>query len=114
AAGLYRTVITTRNLTRILLVAILVVPLLWLWPRRGVTASFYTNPEWKNEPALVRVERQINLDFMNTDSRTLPQEQFSVEWTGWLRVDPAGQHPLPTRSNDGAPLEGDGHRVGRD
>jgi hypothetical protein len=57
-----------RRLTRILLVPIFLVPILWVWPQRGITAAFYTNTHWSNEPALVRVERQINLDFMTADS----------------------------------------------
>jgi hypothetical protein len=47
-------------MTRILLVPIFLVPLLWVWPQRGITVAFYTNSHWSNEPALVRVERQIN------------------------------------------------------
>jgi hypothetical protein len=59
-----------------------------MWPPRGTTASFYTNPHWSHEPALVRVERQINLDFVN--AVPLPQQEFSVEWSGWLRTDRDG------------------------
>src|SRR5438045_7589885 len=51
-----------RWMTRILLVPIFLLPILWVWPQRGTTAAFYTNPQWDNEPAIVRVERQLNLD----------------------------------------------------
>jgi len=61
-----------RWMTRILLVPIFLVPILWVWPQRGVTAAFYRNPHWQNEPAIVRVERQINLDFL-TANPSLPQ-----------------------------------------
>ena len=54
--------------TRILLVPIFLVPILWVWPQRGITAAFYANPQWRNAPALVRVEPQINLDFMDSAS----------------------------------------------
>src|SRR3989442_915376 len=40
-----------RCMTRILLVPIFLVPILWVWPQRGTTAAFYTNPQWSNEPA---------------------------------------------------------------
>src|SRR4030095_17156604 len=69
-----------RYVTRILLVSIFLVPLLWVWPQRGITVAFYTNPQWRNEPAIVRVEPQINLDFMTAASASLPQQEFSVEW----------------------------------
>src|SRR5712691_6724601 len=80
-----------RCMTRILLVPIFLVPILWVWPQRGTTAAFYTNPQWSNAPAIVRVERQINLDFVTADS-SLPQQDFSVEWSGWLRIDRDGQY----------------------
>src|SRR5919108_5826412 len=81
---------TMRCLTRVLLVLIFLLPILWVWPQRGITTAFYTNPYWRNEPAIVRVERQINLDFMTADSALLPQQEFSVEWSGWLRIDRGG------------------------
>src|SRR5438067_7732896 len=74
---------TMRRTTRILLALIFLVPILWVWPQRGISVAFYTNPHWSNGPALVRVERQINLDFMTADSVSLPQQEFSVEWNGW-------------------------------
>jgi len=98
-------------MTRIFLVPIFLVPILWVWPQRGITAAFYTNPHWSNQPALVRVERQINLDFMTADSASLPQQEFSVEWSGWLRTDRDGQYAFSTRTDDGSTIEIDGHVV---
>jgi PA14 domain/GDSL-like Lipase/Acylhydrolase family len=100
-----------RYVTRILLVSIFLVPLLWVWPQRGITVAFYTNPQWRNEPAIVRVEQQINLDFMTADSASLPQQEFSVEWSGWLRTDRDGQYTFSTRTDDGSTIEIDGHVV---
>jgi hypothetical protein len=98
-------------LTRILLVSIFVVPLLWVWPQRGITVSFYPNTHWSDPPALVRVERQINLDFMAADSASLPQQEFSVDWSGWLRTDRDGQYAFSTRTDDGSTIEIDGQVV---
>src|SRR5205814_7450247 len=61
-------------------------------------------------PAIVRVERQINLDFMTADS-SLPQQNFSVEWSGWLRIDRDGQYTFSTRTDDGSTIEIDGRVV---
>ena len=99
-----------RYSTRILLVPILLVPILWVWPQRGITAKFYANRYWRG-PAVVRVERQINLDFMTAASASLPQQEFSVEWSGWLRIDRDGQYAFDLRSDDGSTLELDGHLV---
>src|SRR5712671_6695438 len=99
-----------RYLTRILLVPILLVPILWVWPQRGITVKFSPNRNWLR-PAVVRVERQINLDFMTAASASLPQQEFSVEWSGWLRTDRDGQYAFDLRSDDGSTLELDGQLV---
>jgi len=99
-----------RSLTPILLVAILVVPILWVWPQRGITAKFHPNKDWLN-PTVVSVEKQINLDFMAAASAPLPQRDFSVEWIGWLRFDSDGQFAFDLRSDDGSSLELDGHVI---
>ena len=99
-----------RYVVRILLVLILLVPILWVWPQRGVTATFYPNTQWVS-PALVRVERQINLDFMTAASASLPQQDFTVDWSGWLRIDRAGQYAFATRSDDHSSFEIDGQVI---
>ena len=80
-----------RWMTRIFLVLVFVVPILWVWPQRGTTMAFYANPRWSNDPMLRRVERKISLDFMTADSTSFPQQEFSVEWNGWLRTDRDGE-----------------------
>jgi hypothetical protein len=97
-------------MTRVALVAILLVPILWVWPQRGITTTFYPNTSWVR-PALVRVEPQASLDFMTSDSASFPQQDFSVEWNGWLRTDRDGQYLFALRSDDTSSLEIDGHLV---
>ncbi len=100
-----------RWLTRILVVAVFSVPILWVWPQRGITTAFYPNRQWNSEPTFVRVERNINLDFMTADSTSFPQQEFSVEWSGWLRTDRDGEYRFYTTSDDGSAIEIDGHVV---
>jgi len=91
-------------MTRVLLVPILLIPILWVWPQRGVTATFSPNTKWVR-PALVRVQRQIDLGSIAADSASLPQQNFTVEWSGWLRTDRDGQYAFATRSDDRSILE---------
>src|SRR5262249_7965810 len=63
------------------------------------------------KPTLVRVERRINLDFMASDSVSFPQQNFTVEWSGWLRADRDGQYVFALRSDDSSTLAIDGHVV---
>jgi hypothetical protein len=98
-------------MTRVLFVPIFLVPVLWVWPQRGITVAFYANQSWSNPPTLVRVERKINLDFMTADSTSFPQQEFSIEWNGWLRTDDDGQYTFFTTSDDGSTIAIDGHVV---
>jgi len=41
----------------------------------------------------------------------LPQQEFSVEWSGWLRTDRDGQYTFSTRTDDGSTIAIDGHVV---
>ena len=41
----------------------------------------------------------------------MPQQEFSVEWSGWLRTDRDGQYAFSTRTDDGSTLEIDGQVV---
>jgi hypothetical protein len=91
-------------------VPILLVPILWVWPQRGMTAKFFPNKYWAR-PSVVRVERRINLDFMTAASLSLPQQDFTVEWSGWLRTDRDGEYAFNLRSDDGSSLEIDEHLV---
>lgn len=100
-----------RWMTRLLLISIFVVPTLWIWPQRGFTMAFYANPQWSGDPVLVRVERNLNLDFMTAGSASLPQQQFSVEWSGWLRTDRDGDYTFYTTSDDGSTIEIDGRVI---
>src|SRR5262249_5450953 len=91
-----RSPLLMRRLTRILLVPILLVPILWVWPQRGITRKFSLNTNGVT-PAVVRVDRQINLDFMTAPSASLPQQDFNVEWNGWLRIDRDGPYTFDLR-----------------
>src|SRR5262245_64577324 len=99
-----------RYLTRILLYLILPSPVRWFGPQLWITVKFHPNRDWLR-PAVVRVERQINLDFMTVASASLPQQDFSVEWSAWLRTDRDGQYAFELRSDDGSTLELDGQLV---
>lgn len=86
------------------LLLIVTLPGLWVWPQRGITASYYGNPEFLGTP-LVAVESQVDLDRVEQNQATFPQRRFSVEWHGWIRIDRPGLHTFETRSDDGSTLD---------
>src|SRR4029453_12583951 len=86
-----------RYMTRILLVLIFLVPILWVWPQRGITVAFYTNSGWRNEPALLRVERQVDLAGAYPFS-PLTDDGSTVAIDGSVVVDNSGVHRAKRRT----------------
>jgi hypothetical protein len=95
----------------VLLLALLGLPWLWVWPQRGITASYYANPDWQGRPVVTRAERQINLETIAADPETFPPRQFSVEWVGWIRIDRDGVYTFATQSDDGSEVQIDDRQV---
>jgi beta-glucosidase len=51
---------------------------------RGLKAEYFANPEWEGQPALVRIDPQIDFSWRQSPVNNLIEEDFSVRWTGWL------------------------------
>ena len=71
---------------------------------RGLHAEYWTNTRFEGEPALVRIDRQVNLNLgffnystFNASSLTNPPElnnAISVRWTGSITVPTTGNYTL--------------------
>lgn len=95
------------GLLTVLLGLIIFLPLLWVFPSRGLTALYYDNPEWQGDPVIVQQERLINLSTVSQREDAFPQSKFSVTWGGWIRIDRAGEYTFSTVSDDGSSLKVD-------
>ena len=89
----------------LLLLAIVALPLVWVWPQRGVTARYYDNTEWAGDAIASRIESTLTLSTVEREPETFPQRQFSLLMEGWLRIDRAGEYSFSTRSDDGSTLD---------
>jgi beta-glucosidase len=93
----------------------------WLLPpagraeKAGLLGEYFGNKELKGEPAFARVDPAVDFewDTGKADPRLAPlaSTNFSVRWTGRLRVPKTGAYELATRSDDGARLWIDGKLV---
>ncbi len=84
------------------LVPILILPVFWFWPPRGLTASYYDNPEWRGEPVFSRREKSINLEKIDSLQGVFPSRNFSILWEGWIEIDREGEYTFSTISDDGS------------
>jgi PA14 domain len=70
--------------------------------QRGLLGKYYRNANWTGEPVDVQVDPAIDFDWSKSFPLPAP---FSVEWTGNILIDPAGDYTFGLVADDGAILE---------
>jgi hypothetical protein len=81
---------------------VLLLPLLWFLPSRGLIGAYYDTRDWGGEPMFVQHDKQINLELVEQRQDTFPQRYFSVSWTGWIRIEQEGEYTFLLESDDGS------------
>jgi hypothetical protein len=100
-----------RGMLIVTALAVVAIPVLWIWPQRGVTATYHANTEWRGDPIATRIETRLTTETVEENRATMPQQQFSILMVGWLRIDERGEYTFSTRSDDGSTLDIAGTRV---
>ncbi|HEU4388958.1 MAG TPA: glycoside hydrolase family 3 C-terminal domain-containing protein [Blastocatellia bacterium] len=76
----------------------------------GFKGEYFSNKELKGEPALVRTDEQVNFDWSRfRPARELPEDGFSVRWTGKLKPSESGKYELGAMADDGVRVYLDGN-----
>ncbi|HEY8546832.1 MAG TPA: PA14 domain-containing protein, partial [Acidimicrobiales bacterium] len=73
----------------------------------GLTAEYFPSADLTGTPR-VRVEPEVLLDYEHEPFEDFPADGWSVRWSGWLRVDTAGDHVLTATADGGVRLVVDG------
>ena len=68
----------------------------------GLLGKYYPNMQWQGPPVFVRKDSRLDFDWMADPPLA---GQFSVEWTGTIRLDRAGQYAFAVESDDGSFLD---------
>ncbi|MEM1557542.1 MAG: glycoside hydrolase family 3 N-terminal domain-containing protein [Thermoproteota archaeon] len=75
----------------------------------GLTGEYYDNPDLSGKPVLVRVDPQVNFYWgMGSPDPALPNDNFSVRWTGKLVAPKSGTYEIALATDDGVRLWFDG------
>ena len=79
---------------------------------KGLRGEYFANKNLSGEPALVRVDPAVNFDWndLSPDAR-IPFDNFSVRWTGKIKVPKDMEIAVGTLSSDGSRLWIDGKLV---
>ncbi len=76
----------------------------------GLRGEYFNNMKLEGEPALVRIDPEINFDWGSASpDPQLPTDQFSVRWTGYLIPPKTALYRLGMTTDDGVRFYLDGH-----
>jgi beta-glucosidase len=71
----------------------------------GLKGEYFANQEFSGTPALTRIDSVVNFDWGGSPPGAgIPNEHFSVRWTGSLVPPETGEFDLSIRSDDGSRL----------
>ena len=68
----------------------------------GLSGTYYNNPDWQGEPALKSVDAEFSANLLKAQRAKLPQNIYSVLWTGYLDIPETGVYTFFTASDDGS------------
>ena len=77
----------------------------------GFQAEYFTNQELHGQPALVRVDKVIDLHDPQPPAPDFPTNNFSVRWTGKLVAPATGNYEFTFTGDDGFRVFLDGKRI---
>ncbi len=80
------------------------------WPH-GLKGSYFNNADLAGEPAMTRMDGQIDFSWSGAPAEGVNKNEFSVRWTGKLTPRKNGIHRLTFTYDDGASLFIDGRRL---
>ena len=75
----------------------------------GLRGEYFNNPDLSGQPVVTRIDPTVNFNWYgNSPAEGVPQDGFSVRWTGKYRARVTGEHDIALRSDDGVRLYIDG------
>jgi len=78
---------------------------------RGLEGKYYANLKWEGEPQFITLDPEISSELLKNRRRRFPENQFSVEWSGFMVIEKSGDYTFATDSDDGSWLYVNDQRV---
>ncbi|MEW6003731.1 MAG: glycoside hydrolase family 3 C-terminal domain-containing protein [Stygiobacter sp.] len=71
----------------------------------GLNAEYFDNKNLEGSPKLKRIDKQVDFHWDDkSPANEIGEDNFSVRWTGYLRVPKTGMYSLKTSTDDGTRL----------
>jgi beta-glucosidase len=81
-------------------------------PIRGLKGEYFNNRDLSGTPAITRVDRRIRFDWgESAPASGMPSDDFSIRWTGKIRVDSDGEYQFFVQGDDGFRLYVNGQQI---
>ncbi|MBD3306894.1 sulfatase-like hydrolase/transferase [candidate division KSB3 bacterium] len=68
----------------------------------GLQGRYYANTEWGGEPEAVALDTSLSTQTLEEIRAQLPENAFSVEWSGFLHIPETGVYSFSLNSDDGS------------
>ncbi len=68
----------------------------------GLKGEYFADPKWSGAPVMVRTDPTVDFDWGDGGPGTVPEDGFSVRWTGVLIPERTGTVEFSITSDDGA------------
>jgi beta-glucosidase len=73
----------------------------------GLKGEYFNNPQWQGQPALTRVDKQVDFDWAAASpAKGVPATAFSVRWSGSITVPGAGDYVFEISPEHCSPCDG--------
>ncbi len=79
---------------------------------RGLKGEYFANRDLSGSPAMTRVDQHIRFDWgESAPASGFPPDDFSIRWTGKIRVDSDGEYQFFVQGDDGFRLFLNGEKI---
>ena len=79
---------------------------------RGLKGEYFSNRDFSGAPAITRIDRRIRFEWgESAPAPSMPLDDFSVRWTGKIRMESDGDYEFFVQGDDGYRLTIDNQRV---
>lgn len=87
----------------ILLIGFLFVSLVVCRPDTyGLEGRYFNNLEWQGAPSIVSLDTDISTETLKIQREKLPENRYSVEWTGYIDILETADYTFFLESDDGS------------
>lgn len=71
-------------------------------PEHGLYGKYYENQEWQDAPHFTAIDTEFSNTTLREQGKKLPQESYSIEWSGYIDIPETGLYTFLTTSDDGS------------